>query len=124
MGAALSMTFGIFGLAFAPTVAPWLWIVTFGLGNGALFPLAPTLPHDLADDERGRTLLTTWMLGLGYVVSGTGPLLVGGLLDLTGSFTVPMVLLGTIGIFSGICGLAPAVRRRRAAGAVVAATSS
>jgi CP family cyanate transporter-like MFS transporter len=123
MGAALSMAFGLFGLAFAPTAAPWLWIVTFAIGDGALFPLALTLPHDLADDERTRTLLTTWMLGLGYVLSGTGPVIVGGLLDLTGSFVVPMALLGAIGIFSGVCGLAPAVRRRPATGGVVALTS-
>jgi CP family cyanate transporter-like MFS transporter len=124
MGAAVSMACGIFGLAFAPTAAPWVWIVAFAIGDGALFPLALTLPHDLADDERTRTLLTTWMLGLGYALSGTGPLIVGGLLDVTGSFTVPMALLGLVGIFSGVCGLSPALRRRAPASGVVALTSS
>lgn len=124
MAAAVSMAIGIFGLAFAPTAAPWLWIVAFAIGDGALFPLALTLPYDLADDERTRTLLTTWMLGLGYALSGTGPLIVGGLLDLTGSFAVPMALLGAIGIFSGVCGLAPALRRPSAGGGVLAVTSS
>ena len=94
------------------------------IGNGALFPLALTLPQDLADDERSRTLLTTWMLGLGYTLSGTGPLIVGGLLDLTGSFEVPMALLGVMGVLSGVCALAPSLKRPAPAGALATAAGS
>ena len=111
MASALVMATGVFGFAFAPTEAPWLWILAFAIGNGALFPLALTLPQDLANDERTRTLLTTWMLGLGYTLSGAGPLIVGGLLDATGGFEVPMALLGVLGICSGLCALAPALKR-------------
>jgi CP family cyanate transporter-like MFS transporter len=100
----------MFGLAFAPTAAPWLWIVAFAVGDGALFPLSLTLPQDVADDERTRTVLTTWTLGLGYTLSGTGPLIVGGLLDLTGGFVVPMALLAAIGSLSGVLALAPALK--------------
>jgi CP family cyanate transporter-like MFS transporter len=105
------MTFGMFGLAFAPTAAPWLWIVTFAVGDGALFPLSLTLPQDLADDERTRAVLTTWTLGLGYALSGMGPLIVGALLDVTGGFVVPMALLGALGMFTGVFALAPALKR-------------
>jgi MFS transporter, CP family, cyanate transporter len=105
------MTFGMFGLAFAPTAAPWLWIVTFAVGDGALFPLSLTLPQDLADDERTRAVLTTWTLGLGYALSGMGPLIVGALLDITGGFVVPMALLGALGMFTGVFALAPALKR-------------
>jgi len=124
VGSAVVMTFGMFGLAFAPTVAPWLWIVAFAVGDGALFPLSLTLPQDLADDERTRTMLTTWTLGLGYMLSGMGPLIVGGLLDLTGSFVVPLALLGAMGIFSGVLALAPSLKRPAPAIALAVSPSS
>jgi MFS transporter, CP family, cyanate transporter len=111
LGSAIVMTVGMFGFAFAPTSAPWLWIVSFAVGNGALFPLALTLPQDLADDERTRSLLTTWTLGLGYTLGATGPLIVGALLDLTGDFVVPMAGLGAVGLFSGVFALAPSLER-------------
>jgi MFS transporter, CP family, cyanate transporter len=124
LGSALLMAFGVFGFGFAPTAAPWLWILAFAIGNGALFPLTLTLPQDLADDERSRTLLTTWMLGLGYTLSGTGPLIVGGLLDLTGSFEMPMAVLGVMGVLSGVCALAPSLKRPAPAGALATAAGS
>jgi CP family cyanate transporter-like MFS transporter len=111
LGAAAVMAVGMFGLAFAPTAAAWLWLVAFGIGNGALFTLALTLPQDMAEDERTRTVLTGWTLGLGYTLSGMGPLIVGGLLDLTGGFAVPMALLGAMGIFSGVFALVPTLKR-------------
>jgi MFS transporter, CP family, cyanate transporter len=112
---AIPVGLGVFGLAFAPTAAPWLWIVTFGIGDGALFALSLTLPQDLASDERTRAVLTTWTLGLGYLLSGTGPLIVGGLLDLTGGFVLPMALLGVMGVFSGVFALAPSLKRKQSA---------
>jgi CP family cyanate transporter-like MFS transporter len=118
------MAFGMFGLAFAPTAAPWLWIVTFGVGDGALFPLSLTLPQELASDERTRTVLTTWTLGLGYLLSGMGPLIVGGLLDLTGDFVVPLALLGAMGIFSGVFAFAPALKGVRHGAPLAASAGS
>jgi CP family cyanate transporter-like MFS transporter len=115
MAAAVSMSAGMAGLAFAPTAAPWLWIGAFSVGNGSLFPLALTLPLDLSEREAAATQLTAWMLGFGYVLSATGPLIVGGLHDLTGGFTLPVALLGGFGIGSGVLALAPGLRRRREA---------
>lgn len=112
LGCAVAMAVGLFGLAFAPKAAPLLWIVTFAIGDGALFPLTLTLPQDLASDERTRTHLTAWMLGLGYALSAAGPLLVGGLHDLTGGFVLPMALLAGIGCVEAVVALAPALYRR------------
>jgi cyanate permease len=78
----------------------------------------------LADDERTRTVLTTWTLGLGYLLSGMGPLIVGGLLDLTGDFVVPLALLGTMGIVMGVSALAPALKRPVPAPALVTSPGS
>jgi CP family cyanate transporter-like MFS transporter len=111
-GAALTMGFGLLGLAFAPTLAPWLWLVAFSLGSGALFPLVLTLPLDLGDSEGAVTELTAWMLGFGYFLSATGPLLVGALYSVTGTFILPMAVLATLGILSGVVAMAPELRRR------------
>jgi CP family cyanate transporter-like MFS transporter len=108
---AMTMTFGIFGLAFAPTAAPWLWIIPFGIGNGSLFPLTLTLPQDLADNPRERTQLTAWTLTIGYAISATGPLVVGGLHDATGGFGVPMAVIGVAGGLEAVIALAPSLRR-------------
>jgi CP family cyanate transporter-like MFS transporter len=122
VGTAVLMTIGMAGLAFAPTTAPWVWIVTFSVGSGSLFPLALTLPIDLSERESTATQLTAWMLGFGYVLSATGPLIVGGLHDLTGGFTLPVALLGGLGIGSGLLALAPGLRRRPEAVSAVAPT--
>jgi CP family cyanate transporter-like MFS transporter len=114
LGCAVAMAFGLFGLAFAPRAAPLLWIVTFAIGTGSLFALTLTLPQDLAQDERTRTHLTAWMLGLGYALSAAGPLLVGGLHDLTGAFVLPMALLAGVGCLEALVALAPALYHRPA----------
>jgi CP family cyanate transporter-like MFS transporter len=108
---AVMMTFGIFGLAFAPTAAPWLWIVPFGIGNGSLFALTLTLPQDLADSPRERTELTAWTLAMGYAISATGPLIVGGLHDATGGFALPMAVIGLAGALEAVTALAPSLSR-------------
>lgn len=105
------MAAGMLGFAFAPTQAPWLWIVLFAIGCGALFPLTLTLPQDVAQSEYARTELTAWVLGLGYLLSGCGPLVVGALYDLTGEFVLPMALLGGMGGLIGVLALAPFLRR-------------
>jgi cyanate permease len=89
-----------------------------------MFPLALTLPQDMADDERTRTVLTTWTLGLGYALSGTGPLIVGGLLDLTGSFVAPLALVGALGSFTAVFALAPALKRPPSGAALAASPTS
>jgi MFS transporter, CP family, cyanate transporter len=110
LGTAVVMGIGIAGLAVTPTNAPWVWIVAFSVGSGALFPLALTLPLDLGGTSEDMTELTSWMLGYGYFMSATGPLLVGALYGLTGDFTAPLALLAVLGTSCGFLALAPALR--------------
>jgi len=114
-GSGIVMTVGMMGLAFAPLVAPWLWLTAASVGAGALFPLSLTLPIDLRDDAVAVTQLTAWMLGLGYFLSALGPVIVGALRDLTGGFTVAIAVVGTLGALSGLLGLSPDLRRSRRA---------
>lgn len=114
VGTAALMTVGMMGLAFAPTTAPWLWLVSFSFGAGSIFPLALTLPLDLHESQADVARLTGWTLGLGYLVSGTGPVLVGALRDLTGGFTLAMALVGALGTLSGLLAMTSALRPRAA----------
>jgi CP family cyanate transporter-like MFS transporter len=107
----VAMMVGLAGIAFAPMLAPALWIVVLGYGTGAAFPLVMMLPLDLRDHPADVAELTGWMLGLGYVIAAGGPALVGVLRDLTGSFTVPLLVLSVAGLVSGVIGAAPALRR-------------
>jgi CP family cyanate transporter-like MFS transporter len=119
-GSSLVLVIGMFGLAFIPTIAPWLWIISFSAGAGSVFPLGLTLPLDLADEPHEITRLSAWMLGLGYGLSAAGPVLVGALRDLTGGFAIAFAALGVLAMCGGIAGMSPALapRRSRAAHAL------
>ena len=56
------------------------------------------------------TQLTAWMFGYGYILSASGPLVVGGFYELTGGFAVPMAVLGVLGVLSGVVALTPPLR--------------
>jgi CP family cyanate transporter-like MFS transporter len=109
-GTAVALAAGTFAIAFAPTAAPWLWLVVFSFGTGAIFPLCLALPLDVAPDEHRAALLTAWMLGLGYCCSSLSPAVIGGLRDLTGGFTAPMAALGVVGLLTAYLSLSPALR--------------
>jgi MFS transporter, CP family, cyanate transporter len=118
---ALALGAGTFGIALAPTASPWVWLVIFGVGTGAIYPLCLSLPLDLAAGPREAAELTAWMLGAGYLVSAGSPTVVGGLRDLTGDFRLPMVLLGCIALLA-IALASSGAFRPAAAQAPVAAT--
>jgi CP family cyanate transporter-like MFS transporter len=114
VGTGLALGVGIFGIALAPTASPWVWLVIFGVGTGAIYPLCLSLPLDLAAGPHEAAELTAWMLGAGYFVSAGGPAVVGGLRDLTGDFRLPMLLLGCIALVAIALGSSGAFRPRPA----------
>jgi CP family cyanate transporter-like MFS transporter len=102
---ALVMGLGVIGVGLLTTTGAWVWLTMFGLGTGAVFSLLLSLPLDLTDDPAEVADLSAWMLGLGYLLSGVAPILVGALRDATGDFAVPFTLLGVFGIGSGLLAL-------------------
>jgi MFS transporter, CP family, cyanate transporter len=90
------MAVGIAGLALVPTAAPWVWLTLFAVGNGALFPLTLTVPLDVATGPQEAATLSAWAQGLGYGISACGPVAVGALRDVTGSFAVPFLALAIV----------------------------
>jgi len=67
---------GLAGMAILPQLAV-PWIVVTGIGLGAGFPLAMTLPIDYARDENDAGAKASLMLLVGYLVAATGPPTVG-----------------------------------------------
>jgi MFS transporter, CP family, cyanate transporter len=80
------------GLLLAPGAAPVVWSLLLGLGLGA-FPLALTLIGLRAATGTGTAHLSSLAQGVGYLVSAAGPVAIGAMYDLTGSWGPPLGLL-------------------------------
>jgi MFS transporter, CP family, cyanate transporter len=83
--AALLQLLALLGVVLVPS-AGWIWAVALGIAIGPLFPLTMTLPLDAADRPAEVAALAGMMLGVGYTMSATSPLLLGAIRDLTGGF--------------------------------------
>jgi CP family cyanate transporter-like MFS transporter len=84
---------GYLGLLTATDVAPALWAVIIGIGQGACFPLGLTLIVLRSRDVAQTASLSTLVQSGGYLIAAAVPLAAGALHDLTGSWTWPLVLL-------------------------------
>jgi CP family cyanate transporter-like MFS transporter len=104
LGSAVLVSGSTFALALAPAAAPWLWLGLFAIGDGPLFPLTLALPLDVARDATEAGALSTWTLGLGFALSALGPVLVGLLRDLSGGFELPLAVLASCALGSGLLG--------------------
>ena len=84
------------GLWLAPRTAPWLWMVVLAVAM-ALFPMILTLIGLRARTPETTAALSTFVQSWGYAIAGAGPLLVGVLRGVTGSY-VPMFVLVLAGV--------------------------
>jgi len=86
----------LLGVAVAPLGAPVIWAVLGGLGLGVQFTVALTLPVDFGRTPSEVGQLTAMAMTVGYFFAAIGPAAMGGLRDLTGSFTLPVALLAVL----------------------------
>ncbi|MDT0274675.1 CynX/NimT family MFS transporter [Blastococcus goldschmidtiae] len=94
LGFVTSYVTGWIGLWTAPTSAPWLWMTLIAVGMGT-FSMVLTLIGLRARTPETVAALSTVVQSWGYVLAGTGPLLVGVLRGATGSFTGMFVIVLT-----------------------------
>jgi CP family cyanate transporter-like MFS transporter len=95
-GALLVATIGI---AAVPE-GGWAWATLAGFGIGATFPLTMTLPLDVAHGPAETGAVVGLMLGGGYTITALGPLALGAVRDMTGSFSTSLwVLVAVAGAF-------------------------
>lgn len=86
---------GYLGLAFAPRSAPLVWALFIGAGT-ATFPLVLTLIGLRARTPRGTAALSGFTQSAGYLLAILGPFGVGVLHDLSGRWTVPLLVLTAV----------------------------
>lgn len=111
LGTLLSVA-GLLSVAFMPLAAPWIWAGSTGLGLGILFTVTLTLPVDFGatPEEVGR--LTAMAMSVGYLLASFGPVAIGRLRDITGSFELPIALLALLVLIFTLPALGlPAIRQ-------------
>jgi CP family cyanate transporter-like MFS transporter len=102
---------GYLGLMTAPTLAPWLWALLLGVATGGIFPLTLTQIGLRCRTPNGTAALSAFSQSVGYALSALGPLGIGVLVDVTGSWTLP--LGGMLALSLLLAAVAPTVARPR-----------
>ncbi len=92
------------GLMVGPLSARWLWAVLLGCGQGGTFALALSLIVMRSGNAHVTAQLSAMAQGWGYVLAAGGPLLVGFLLEWTGSYGATGWLVGVLAIASAWSG--------------------
>jgi CP family cyanate transporter-like MFS transporter len=124
--AALLSVVGVLVIALTPGERPGS-LVSFGatamlgLGIGAYFPLALTLPVDVAGDAGDAASISALMLLVGYVLAATAPVVLGVVRDATGTFDAVIWIL--VALAAAMVPLALALNPARLRGAGAGARS-
>ncbi|HUG30984.1 MAG TPA: MFS transporter [Candidatus Limnocylindria bacterium] len=89
--AALLTLAGALVVALTPSEPPGSLVtigatILLGLGIGAYFPLALTLPVDVAGDAADAASISAFMLLVGYALAATSPVVLGVVRDAAGNF--------------------------------------
>lgn len=94
--ALLSGLTGVAGLLFwSNAVTVWLWTGLFGI-VGVMFPLALVLISIRSRTPESAVALSSFVQSAGYLIAAGFPLLVGVLHDLSGSWTIPLLVIGGV----------------------------
>lgn len=94
-GCASVLLAAMLGVVLLPGAA-FLWVVLMGGTIGPLFSLTMTLPVDVGHGPADVAAFTGLMLGAGYTLSATSPLLLGAIRDASSGYgAVLWVLVGT-----------------------------
>ncbi|MBH0055233.1 MFS transporter [Salinibacterium sp. SWN139] len=91
-GGVLVGVIGFIGLAFAPTVATWLWVVLVGISS-ILFPLCLVLINLRTRSHEGSAALSGFVQSVAYSVAALGPFAVALVRELSGGWVWPLMFL-------------------------------
>ncbi len=92
------------GLINWPVGGAWLWAVLIGFGAGQ-FPLVLALIGLRARTGEGTAALSGFTQSVGYLIAAVGPVGMGVLHDLTGSWTAPLVVVGLLVVPQAVTGV-------------------
>jgi MFS transporter, CP family, cyanate transporter len=114
----IAMGVGLAGSLWAPLGTAPFWVLVLGVSQGACLCLAIIFTMARAPDPGAAASLSGFAQSAGYLVASAGPLMVGLLHTVTGSWDIPVALLL---VLSG-CGLVVGVLAARPLVLPVAAT--
>src|SRR6516165_1063218 len=95
---------GLTGVWFAPLSEAAAWTLVFGLGQGAALGLAIYFTAARAPDAVTSASLSAFTQGGGSLVATAGPLVVGFLHSVTGSWIVPVLAMLVVIVFEVVVG--------------------
>lgn len=93
------------GLIVAPARFALLWVVLIGIAM-TKYTLAIVLINQRSSSLQGTAELSSFVQGVGFLLAGTGPLVFGVLHDVTGGWTVPMLVLTVLLVPKTFVGIA------------------
>jgi MFS transporter, CP family, cyanate transporter len=102
--AMLATTAGLAGAVFGPTGGAVPFILLLGLGQGATLGLGIFYTMARAPDPVTSASLSAFSQGIGYLIASTGPLVIGFLHDVTGSWAVPGLVLLAVCVVTVVVG--------------------
>jgi CP family cyanate transporter-like MFS transporter len=97
----IAMGVGLAGSLWAPLAGAWFWVLVLGMGQGACLALAIFFMVARAPDPGAAASLSAFAQSAGYLVASAGPLELGLLHSITGSWNIPVALL----LVLCVCGL-------------------
>ena len=89
----IAMGVGLAGSLWAPLGGDWFWVLVLGIGQGACLALAIFFMVARAPDPGVAASLSAFAQSAGYLVASAGPLELGLLHSVTGSWNIPVALL-------------------------------
>lgn len=95
----VSFVLGYLGLLVVPTPLTLLWVLLVGLGS-ILFPVCLVLINARTGTAAGTVALSGFAQGIAYALGALGPLLVGLLHDVSGTWTLPLLFLVAIALLA------------------------
>jgi MFS transporter, CP family, cyanate transporter len=88
-----AMGVGLAGSLWAPLGGAWFWVLVLGMGQGSCLALAIFFMVARAPDPGVAASLSAFAQSAGYLVASAGPLELGLLHSVTGSWNIPVALL-------------------------------
>lgn len=102
--ASLMSAVSLIGLMLAPSFA-LLWSVMLGFGCGASMMLGLTFIGLRTTNAKDAAALSGMSQCIGYLMAGAGPMILGGLRDVFGGWSTPLLLASAIAILGAWTGL-------------------
>ncbi|PAF23212.1 MFS transporter [Terribacillus saccharophilus] len=81
-----------FGMIFL-SFLPWLAACFIGLGAGGLFAMNLLLPIDVTTTHQAAASWSAMVQAVGYIIGSFGPIILGAVNDMTGSFSYSIFVL-------------------------------